>query len=203
MPAPPGEGGTTARTLRTLPVPPGSRTDRLRAVTAPPATAAQPESSQPAPDPDPLAPPDEGAARVEAVLDRVRAGVRQRQAELATLSGGEEIKLRLLELKTLEYVEEPLAYSPRPVVGSLLVFGRKAVFHLFVKWWSRPVLQRQNRFNQVASQLLHELAANQSRLAEALDRASRRLEALEPPPSPPPPEPSERSEPPPSKAPPV
>ena len=126
------------------------------------------------------APLDAEAARVEAVLERVRAGVRQRQAELATLSGGEEIKLRLLELKTLEYVEEPLAFSPRPVVGPLLVFLRKAVFHLFVKWWVRPVLQRQNRFNQVASQLLYELAGNQARLAEALDRAARRLEALEP-----------------------
>jgi hypothetical protein len=133
--------------------------------------------------PFPLAPPpapDPEAARVEAVLERVRAGVRQRQAELATLSGGEEVKLRLLELKTLEYVEEPLAFSPRPMVGPLLVLARKAVFHLFVSWWARPVLQRQNRFNQVASQLLHELVANQARLAEGYGQLARRVEALEP-----------------------
>lgn len=161
-------------------------------MTATSSPAPRPGSSGPEPDsaaasaagappgPSVPAPLDSEAARVEAVLERVRAGVRQRQAELATLSGGEEIKLRLLELKTLEYVEEPLAFSPRPVVGRLLVFARKAVFHLFVKWWARPVLQRQNRYNQVASQLLHELAGNQARLAEALDRAARRLEALEP-----------------------
>jgi hypothetical protein len=143
-------------------------------VTAPLSPSSEPDAPQ-APD----SPPDPGAARVEAVLERVRAGVRQRQAELATLSGGEEVKLRLLELKTLEYVEEPFAVSPRPVVGPLLVFARKAVFHLFVKWWVRPVLQRQNRFNQVASQLLHELVAHQGRLAEGLDRLARRVEELE------------------------
>ena len=139
------------------------------------------------------------ASRVEAVLERVRAGVRQRQAELATLSGGEEVKLRLLELKTLEYVEEPLAFSPRPVLGPLLVFARKAGFQAFLKWWAHPVRERQNRFNQVASGLLHELAGDQERLADALVRTVARLDVLEgrqasgpfaptvePPPSPPP-----------------
>ncbi len=129
------------------------------------------------PVPDAAQPDDE--RRVAEVLERVRAGIRQRQAELATLAGGEETKLRLLELKTLEYVEEPLAVSPRPVVGRALVFFRKASFHLLFKWWARPVLQRQNRFNQVASQLLHEMAGAQARLAEALAAAHRRVEELE------------------------
>ena len=117
--------------------------------------------------------------QVAEMLERVRAGVRQRQAELATLSGGEETKLRLMELETLEYVEEPLAVSPRPVVGGALVFLKKAAFHLLFKWYARPVLQRQNRFNQAASQLLHELAGNQARLAEALASALRQLEEIE------------------------
>ncbi len=133
----------------------------------------------------PTSPPDSPASsaaadepRVGELLARVRAGVRQRQSELATLSGGEELKLRLLELKTLEYVEEPVAYSPRPVIGQLLVFVRKAVFHLFVKWTARPVRERQNRFNQVASQLIHEMAAREARLAEALEKAAAADEAL-------------------------
>jgi hypothetical protein len=116
---------------------------------------------------------------VAEVLERVRAGVRQRQAELATLAGGEETKLRLLELKTLEYVEEPFAVSPRAVVGRALIFFRKASFHVLFKWWARPVLQRQNRFNQVASGLLHEMAGTQARLAEALAAALRRIDELE------------------------
>ena len=74
---------------------------------------------------------------------------------------------------------EPAAVSPRPVVGRALVFVRKASFHLFFKWWARPVLLRQNRFNQVARQLLHEMAGSQARLAEGVAVAHRRLEELE------------------------
>ena len=139
-------------------------------------SAPRPSSPSAAGVPPPI---DAAAERVEAILERVRAGVRQRQAELATLSGGEEVKLRLMELKTLEYVEEPLAVSPRPVVGRLLVLLRNAGFQLFFKGWARPVRERQNRFNQVASGLLHELAADQARLAEALVRTLARLDALE------------------------
>ncbi|MGH9361751.1 MAG: hypothetical protein ACRD2T_07520 [Thermoanaerobaculia bacterium] len=134
------------------------------------------EPSPAAPDVDRLRADERQVAEV---LERVRAGVRQRQAELATLSGGEETKLRLLELKTLEYIEEPLAVSPRPVVGRALVFLKKAAFHLLFKWYARPVLQRQNRFNSVASQLLHELVGNQARLAEALAAALKRIDELE------------------------
>jgi hypothetical protein len=139
-------------------------------VTSPDRLSSSPDA--PAPSGAPVEP------RVGELLARVRAGVRQRQSELATLSGGEELKLRLLELKTLEYVEEPVAYSPRPVVGRLLVFVRKAVFHLFVKWTARPVRERQNRFNQVAGQLIHEMSAREARLAEALEKAAVADEAL-------------------------
>lgn len=127
-------------------------------------------------------PPDDGelrAAGAAGLLGRVRAGVRQRQSELAASAGADATKQRLLELRTLEYVEEPPAHSSRQVLGRALVFLRKAFFHLFYKWWARPVLQRQNQFNQVASQLLHELAGNHARMAEALAAADRRLEELE------------------------
>jgi hypothetical protein len=125
----------------------------------------------------PPRPADPADLRVAEVLQRVRSGVRQRQAELATLAGGgEETKLRLLELKSLEYVEEPPLFSHRPGVGRLIVFVRKAVFHLFLKWYTRPMLLRQNRFNQAASQLLHELVARQAKLAETVARLTRELE---------------------------
>lgn len=105
------------------------------------------------------------------VLERIRSGVRQRQAELATLAGESEAsKLRRLELKSLEWVEEPDLFSHRPGLGRLIVFARKAVFHAFVKWYARPILQRQNRFNQVASQLIQELSQEQSRLAHEVAR---------------------------------
>ncbi|HEX2164718.1 MAG TPA: hypothetical protein VHM02_12275 [Thermoanaerobaculia bacterium] len=118
--------------------------------------------------------------RVAAALERVRAGVRQRQAVLAATRGaGDEAGLALAELRERELVREPLAESPRPVVGRLLVFLRRAGFHLFVKWWARPVLGQQNAFNQAASRLLDQLARERARDAEAAARLARRVEELE------------------------
>lgn len=125
--------------------------------------------------------------RVAAALDRIRAGVKQRQAELAAVGEeGEEAKLALAELRAAEFVREPAAVSPRPVVGRALVFVRRAGFHLFAKWWARPVLQQQNAFNQAASRLLDELsrerradAERAARLARRVDELAARVEALE------------------------
>jgi hypothetical protein len=122
---------------------------------------------------DPELPADEAARRerVAATLERVQAGVRQRRAELATVGGGrEDTRLRLAELKSLEWVEEPTPVSPRPGVGRLLVFVRKAFFHLFHKWYARPVLHQQNGFNRAAAELLAELAR---RLEEGEARVAR------------------------------
>lgn len=135
--------------------------------------SAGPESDEPAED-------LERRERVAAVLERVQAGVSQRRAELAAVgSRREDTRLRLAELQSLEYVEEPVPVSPRPVVGRLLVFVRKAVFHLFHKWYARPVLHQQNGFNRAAGRLVADLA---HRLEEAEERAARlaeRVEALE------------------------
>lgn len=119
-------------------------------------------------------------ARVAEVLERVRAGVRQRRAELATLGEqSEELRLRLAELKTREFVDEPAAVSPRPVLGPLLVFLKKAGFHLFVKWWTRPVLQQQNAYNHLASGLIQDLAGSIQDLQRRLETLAGRLDALE------------------------
>ncbi|HEV7517139.1 MAG TPA: hypothetical protein VGR07_12630 [Thermoanaerobaculia bacterium] len=112
--------------------------------------------------------------RVAQVLAQVRSGVRQRQAEVAAAgTGSEEAQHKLLELKSREYVQEPLCVSPRPVLGRLLVFSRKAVFHLFMKWFSRPVLEQQNLYNQTVARLLADLLKAQ----EAAERRLRELEA--------------------------
>jgi hypothetical protein len=122
----------------------------------------------------PDAPKDERVDRVAQVLAQVRSGVRQRQAEVAAAgTGSEEAQHQLLELKSREYVQEPLCVSPRPVVGRLLVFSRKAVFHLFMKWFSRPVLEQQNLYNQTVARLLEDLLKTQ----EASERRLRELEA--------------------------
>jgi hypothetical protein len=129
-----------------------------------------PEAADPSPDDQ----------RVAAVLQQVRSGVRQRRAEAATLAAGaEETRGGLLALKTREYVQEPAALSHRPRLGRLIVFARKAFFHLFLKWFMRPVLEQQNGFNQAAARLIEDLVESQERAARELRRLAARVEALE------------------------
>lgn len=130
--------------------------------------------------PTPLSPDPATEPRVEEVLQQLRAGVRQRQAEVATIAAGtDEARLKLVELSSKEYIQEPITVSPRPVVGRLLVFTRKAFFHLFMKWFLRPVLEQQNGFNQTASRLVQELVQSQEALTRQLREQAARLAVLE------------------------
>ena len=118
--------------------------------------------------------------RVAEVLQKVRSGVRQRRAEATTLAAeAEETRNGLLALKAREYVQEPVAFSHRPRWGRLIVFARKAFFHLFLKWFQRPVIEQQNGFNQAAARLIEDLVESQERTARELRQLAARLEALE------------------------
>lgn len=113
-------------------------------------------------------------------LEQIRAGVRQRRSELATLGEkSEERELAILELKSGEFIEEPRPVSPRPVLGRFVVFVRKAFFHVFMKWHARPVLQQQNAFNQTVSRLLQDLSTQIQDLSRHVDRLARRVAELE------------------------
>lgn len=106
--------------------------------------------------------------------------MRQRRAELATTGAAtDEARYKLAELTAKEFIQEPIAMSPRPVVGRLLVFARKAMFHLFFKWYMRPVVEQQNAFNQTASRLVQDLWQAEERLARQLREIDARLAALE------------------------
>ncbi len=121
-----------------------------------------------------------GEPRVAEVLQQLRAGVRQRKAELATIGAAtDEARFKLVELTAKEYVQEPICVSPRPVVGRWIVFARKAFFHLLMKWYLRPVLEQQNAFNQTASRLVQDLVQSQERLARQLRELEARLAAVE------------------------
>jgi hypothetical protein len=152
----------------------------------------------PGPAPDAAATPGDAAAgapdpRVAEVLQRLRSGVRQRQAEAATIGGlgglgagdgdgsGSALGLSqaLLALKSNEYVQEPVPFSHRRRLGTLVVWSRKAFFHLFLKWFIRPALAQQNAFNQAAGKMLQELAAAQERTARDGRLLAGRLAALE------------------------
>jgi len=110
--------------------------------------------------------------RVAAAIERVRAGVLQRRAEIATLDDAGAASGALLDLAASEYLREPQPVSPRPLVGGGLVFLRKAMYHVLFKWWGRPLVEQQNRFNRAAAELLREQA-------EAGERRERRLRDLE------------------------
>lgn len=130
-------------------------------------------------EPDPDREPEPEPDRVEAVLERLRAAVRQRQAEVATISGSELARHKLAELSAREYVQEPIAVSPRPVLGRWIVIARKAIFHLFLKWFTRPVMEQQNSYNQTASRLIQDLMQSNEALAQRVRELEARLLELE------------------------
>lgn len=126
--------------------------------------------------------PDEAAERerVAQTLDELRSGVRQRQAELATVAGGsDELRLRLADLQSSEVLQEPVSVSPRPIIGPVLVWVRKVFFHLFMKWYLRPLLMQLNSFQGSAAALIRDLADANRGLGEENRKLRRRVEALE------------------------
>jgi len=118
--------------------------------------------------------------RVADSFDRLRSSVRQRQAELTAATGqSDEMRLRLAELAAGEFVQEPVAVSPRPVVGPLLVFARKAFFHLFMKWHSRPVLMQINQFHGSVGSVVRDLVEANRLLGDENRKLQARLHDLE------------------------
>jgi hypothetical protein len=132
---------------------------------------------------------DEERERVAAVLDQLRAGVRQRRAELATLGASAasatgdgfdaELQGKLLQVRQSEYVREPVPTSHRPGLGRWIVLARKAGYKLFGKWLVRPLLEQQNAHNAASAALLQELAESEARLGRQVRELTLRLEALE------------------------
>ena len=84
-----------------------------------------------------------------------------------------------LVLQANEFLQEPVCVSPRPLIGPIVVFARKAFFHLFMKWYLRPMVMQLNNFNSSAGALIRDLVEANRGLIEENRRLSRRLEALE------------------------
>jgi hypothetical protein len=100
--------------------------------------------------------------RVAEVLQQIRAGVRQRQAELAAQrSWAEQARLepleqRLSELRTRAHIRERPFSSQLPVVGRLVAFFRETWNNVAAKWYVRPMLHQQNIFNQMVVQIIQD-----------------------------------------------
>lgn len=122
--------------------------------------------------------------RAAAALAALSAAVKQRQGELAATGGaaggsGDDLSARLAELRRREFVEEPRPVSPRPGLGRLIVFVRKAAYHLLFKWHARAVLQQQNELNQASAALVAALVEREREGRLELARLRRRVEELE------------------------
>lgn len=117
--------------------------------------------------------------RVGEVLQRLRSGVRQRQAEVATISGSDQARHKLAELTAREYVQEPIAVSPRPVFGRWIVLARKVIYHVILKWFTRPVMEQQNAFNTTVSRLMQDQVQSHEALVQRVRELEARLAKLE------------------------
>ncbi len=112
------------------------------------------------------------------VVQRLREGMERRRSQLAGQSsdlGG----TGLHELESSQFLEEPPAISARPAIGGLIVGSRKLVRHLFLKWYTVPLLRQQNSFNRNATLSFRDVVQRNRRLQQDLDELQRRVDALE------------------------
>jgi len=124
--------------------------------------------------------PDAEREAAAAALASLRAAVRQRTAErAATIGEGDDLGLQVGELRQREFVQEPMPVSPRPGIGRLIVFLRKAVYHLFGKWHVRATLRQQNEFNQTAAALLEAVVERERETRREIARLAARVAELE------------------------
>ncbi|HVR29844.1 MAG TPA: hypothetical protein VMS86_09975 [Thermoanaerobaculia bacterium] len=120
-------------------------------------------------------PREDGVAEV---LERLRAGVRQRQAELACLDEQRgDLPAALAAVRRDAVLEEP---SWRIEGASALrTFLERASYALLGRRQHRSLISQQSRFNRSAELALEDLHARQKALERDLRRLERRLEHLE------------------------
>lgn len=128
-----------------------------------------------------------GARRVTEVLQQIRAGVRQRQAEQAAnlsaqqLSQGQNdqwspIDERIADLQARAVVAERPFVSHMPLLGPLITFVRRTWNSVSTKWFVLPMVQQQNEFNQLVVHTLHQSLTTQAQLGRRLNGVNARLD---------------------------
>jgi hypothetical protein len=112
------------------------------------------------------------------VVARLQEGMERRRSQLAG-QGPALGSAGLHELESSQFLEEPPALSAKPGIGALIVGSRKLFRHLFLKWYSVPLLRQQNSFNRNVTLGLRDLIQRNRRLQQEVDDLRRRLEVLE------------------------
>lgn len=114
---------------------------------------------------------------VAAVVERIRAGARQRQAENAALE--DELAGWPPPLEALRRYERLAEPSFEVESGGRAVWLQRACYHLFAKRGHRSLLRQQNEFNRQVGFALRDLFDRQRRLGHRMTDLERRLEALD------------------------
>jgi hypothetical protein len=112
------------------------------------------------------------------LVEGLREGMQRRRSQLAGQSGS-LTSAGLHELESTEFLEEPPAVSSKPLLGGLIVWSRKLFRHLFLRWYTVPLLQQQNSFNRNATLSFRDVVQRNQKLQRELDDLQRRVEALE------------------------
>lgn len=103
------------------------------------------------------------------IIDRLKASVRQRQAQLlATPESIGRLRLALLRLEQHSELEEPRPKSPRPLLGRLIVGVRRFVYQTVLKWYLRPLVEGEIRFRREALALLGDLVEERAEVERRL-----------------------------------
>jgi hypothetical protein len=126
---------------------------------------------------------------VAQILDQIRAGIRQRQAELAVVRKSrkakskfeerqqrqEQLNRQLSELQAKALVQERPFVSSVPIFGQLLSFIRRMWNNMAARWYVLRIIQQQNAFNQAAVQMMSGLALTQIRLETRMNEMNDRM----------------------------
>ena len=122
-------------------------------------------------------PPSELTADSQ-LVEELREGMQRRRSQLAGQSRSLS-SAGLHELESTEFLEEPPAMSAKPLLGGVIVWSRKLFRHLFLKWYTVPLLRQQNSFNRNATLSFRDIVQRNQKLQRELDDLQRRVEALE------------------------
>ena len=116
-----------------------------------------------------------------AEMQQIRAGIRQRQAELRALGNRALLvedgqwEQRVRELRAKAHVQERPFVSHAPLIGRFVAFFREKWNSVAAKWYIRPMLHQQNVFNQAVVQTIYEMLEAQADLDRYLELVEERM----------------------------
>lgn len=116
-------------------------------------------------------------SNTDQLVDRLRAGVRQRRAERTTQSDLGSAA-RLAELYRHQTLSEHTPSSHRKLLGPVMVGAKTLMSKLFLGWYMRPLIQQQSQYNHAATRAILGLAEESEELRRENTALSAELEQL-------------------------